>query len=238
MAASTADTTNMVAARSRFQSADHYGRLAADIAQRSKSVTDSGLVVDSGAGTGYYLAATLDKLPDCSGLALDISALALKRAAKAHPRIGAAVWDLWQPWPVKTGCAQVILNVFAPRNATEFHRILDPQGTLIVVSPQPEHLEELRSIVHLIKVDKLKEERLSSTFAEHFHLVDQDECVYQLNLSAHDIHDVVRMGPNAHHVDQSDKFDKSLGEMNEHGTSLAVTASFRISTYQPRKLAS
>jgi 23S rRNA (guanine745-N1)-methyltransferase len=52
-----------------------------------------------------------------AGLALDVSAVALKRAARAHRRLGAAVWNLWEPWPVASGSAAVVLNVFAPRNA-------------------------------------------------------------------------------------------------------------------------
>jgi 23S rRNA (guanine745-N1)-methyltransferase len=227
--ASTADTAEMVSARARFQSSGHYGRLAQEIAKRVRPL-NPGLILDAGAGTGYYLASVLDEHPAGVGLALDVSALALRRAAKAHPSIGAAVWNLWKPWPVKSGCAQVIINVFAPRNATEFHRALDPQGTLIVVSPQAEHLREIRSMIDMIKVDDHKEERLNSTLGAHFDLVDHSECVYHLSLSAADIRDVVRMGPSAHHL------HGELDQLEDSISRYQVTASFRISTYRPRKL--
>src|SRR5438067_3187162 len=131
--AGTADTTEMVAARAEFLAAGHYAPLANLVAEQ---VEASGLVVDAGAGTGYYLSRLLDRHSGAVGLALDVSAIALRRDARAHERLGAAVWNLWEPWPLASESAAVLLNVFAPRNATEFHRVLRPDGTLIVVSPR------------------------------------------------------------------------------------------------------
>src|SRR5437764_13568006 len=107
----------------------------------------SGLIVDAGAGTGYFLAHVLDAAPDATGLALDVSAVALRRAARAHPRLGAAMWNLWEPWPVGDEVASVLLNVFASRNGPEFHRVLRPGGLLTVAAPAPDHLRELGYLV-------------------------------------------------------------------------------------------
>jgi 23S rRNA (guanine745-N1)-methyltransferase len=230
--ATTADTAGMVAARSRFQAAGHYGQLANEIAQYAKNILNSGLILDAGAGTGYYLTAVLEELPDCVGLALDVSALALRRAAKAHRKIGAAVWNLWQPWPVKSGCANLILNVFAPRNGVEFHRVLAPEGALIVVSPQASHLRELGSVIDMLSVDEHKEERLNATLKEHFVLTERAECAQTLTLSPEDIRNVVQMGPNAHHLHRDDR----LVQLQEITEPISTTASFLISTYRPRKL--
>ena len=60
-----------------------------------------GCVLDLGAGTGWYLARVLDRLPGRSGLALDLSRHALRRAARAHARIGAVAADAWGPLPVR-----------------------------------------------------------------------------------------------------------------------------------------
>ena len=61
------DTAAMVQARADFLAAGHFAGLAADLAQAAGaaagSVAASGCVVDVGAGTGYYLAAVLDRLP-------------------------------------------------------------------------------------------------------------------------------------------------------------------------------
>ena len=75
-------------------------------------------------------------LPGHRGLALDVSKAAARRAARAHPRAGAVVADVWRGLPVADGCADLVLNVFAPRNGAEFHRVLRPGGTLVVVTPR------------------------------------------------------------------------------------------------------
>ena len=44
-------------------------------------------------------------------------------------------WDVFRPFPLADGVADVVLDVFAPRNPAEFHRVLRPTGRLIVVRP-------------------------------------------------------------------------------------------------------
>lgn len=221
----TADTAEMVTARAEFLGAGHYGGLADRLAERAAALVRSGLVVDAGAGTGYYLARVLEKSPGATGLALDVSALALRRAARAHDRLGAAVWNLWETWPVASGSVSVLLNVFAPRNGAEFHRVLRPGGSLLVVSPQATHLRELASVVDLLEVDGRKDERLDSALAGFFEPVAREDHTERLVLSPVDIRRVVLMGPNAHHPHR-------LRRLDEVDAPLEVTAAFVISEYR------
>ncbi|WP_020671245.1 putative RNA methyltransferase [Amycolatopsis nigrescens] len=230
--AGTADTADMVAARAEFLAAGHYAPLAAELAVRAAERVRDGLVVDAGAGTGYYLARVLDELPDSSGLALDVSALALRRAARAHPRIGAAVWNLWQPWPVADDSASVLLNVFAPRNGAEFHRVLRPDGVLLVASPRPGHLAELASVVDLLAVDERKDERLDAALAGFFELTGRTECTRSLLLAPEDVRRVIRMGPSAHHLHR----DGRRARLDALHEPVEVTASFQVSAFAPRRL--
>ncbi|MEU2080368.1 putative RNA methyltransferase [Streptomyces albus] len=198
-----ADTAAMVQARADFLGAGHYapltdalGRLAASL-----EVRRDGLVLDAGAGTGHYLAAMLEALPGAVGLALDASSYALRRAARAHPRAGAASWDVWQPFPVRDGCADVVLNVFAPRNGGEFHRVLRPGGALLVVTPTRRHLRELRERLGLLDIDPEKEVRLERALSGYFVRERAESLEYTVSLSAREVENLASMGPAARHVE-------------------------------------
>jgi 23S rRNA (guanine745-N1)-methyltransferase len=227
--AGTADTADMVAARVAFLAAGHYTPLADELARCAAEVTEDGLVIDAGAGTGYYLGHVLDALPAAAGLALDVSAVALRRAAKSHPRLGAAVWNLWQPWPVASGSAAVVLNVFAPRNGPEFHRVLRNDGALVVAAPNPGHLRELGSLVDLMAIGERKEERLDATLSGYFSLAWRRDLTRAVTLSPPEVRAAIRMGPNAHHLHRDDRLER-LERISEP---TGVTTSFTISVYRP-----
>ncbi|MPY99549.1 MAG: rRNA (guanine-N1)-methyltransferase [Actinophytocola sp.] len=183
-----------------------------------------GLVVDAGAGTGYYLAATLDALPDATGLALDLSAAACRRAARAHPRAAAAVWNTWEPLPLANGCVSVVLDVFAPRNAAEFRRVLRADGVLVVVTPTSSHLAELGE--YTLDVDPAKEQRLAEGLSRHFDRVGVEDVSYPLALSAAEARTLIEMGPTAHHL--------SPGALDALPETVRVTVSCTVGTYRPR----
>src|SRR5690606_40845408 len=152
------DSSTMVAAREAFLAAGHYRWLAEAVAARA----GGDVVVDAGAGTGYYLAAVLERTPGL-GIAIDSSAYALRRAARAHPAIGAVRADLWRDLPLGDGVADVVLNVFAPRHAAEFARVHRRGGRLVTVTPEPRHLVELVSRLDLLSVDAEQERRLAES---------------------------------------------------------------------------
>ncbi|WP_053659298.1 MULTISPECIES: putative RNA methyltransferase [Micromonospora] len=159
------------------------------------------LVVDAGAGTGRYLGAVLAALPDAVGLALDVSKPALRRAARAHPRAAAALADTWQRLPLADASAAVLLNVFAPRNGPEFHRVLDPAGTLLVVTPAADHLTELVDALDLLRVDPDKADRVAASLGGHFTPVSSTVHRAELTLTRTEVATLVGMGPSAWHTD-------------------------------------
>ncbi|MCO6011360.1 23S rRNA methyltransferase [Actinoallomurus purpureus] len=198
----TADTPEMVAARAAFLGAGHFAPLAELVAERAAALDPGeGCVLDAGAGTGHYLAAVLDRLPGRPGLALDISKHALRRAARAHPRIGALAWDVWRPLPVRTGAVAVLIDVFAPRSGTEFHRVLRPDGALIVVTPAAHHLGELVERLGLLSVDERKADRVAGSVGERFAPAGTWSLELPLSLTRADAASLVAMGPSARHTD-------------------------------------
>jgi 23S rRNA (guanine745-N1)-methyltransferase len=228
------DTAQMVEARIQFLGAGHYRFIAQAVAGASASLCDpdaSGLIVEAGAGTGYYIASVLDAMPGLSGLALDVSKAALRRASKAHPRCGAALCDVWRELPVADGVAGLVLSVFAPRNGDEFHRILAADGALIVVTPTATHLAELVGALNLLSVDPNKDEVVGERLADKFLRLGHERHQVQLHLSHQEVAALVGMGPSARHLDAG-KLEARIGALPERVT---ATASVQVSTYRVRR---
>lgn len=202
----TADTPAMIEARATFLGRGHFSAIADAVAEAAaEALADGapGCVVEIGAGTGYYLAAALDRLPERSGLALDISKAAAKRAAHAHERIGAVVCDAWERLPVRDGAAALVLDVFAPRNAAEFARILSPGGTLVVVTPTQRHLEEIVGPLGMIAVDAEKDRRVAEQLGGAFELTGSVAVEERMTLGRDDLMAVAGMGPSAWHAGEN-----------------------------------
>jgi 23S rRNA (guanine745-N1)-methyltransferase len=232
------DTAEMVQARADFLAAGHYRGLARELARTVAGAlrpvppggTVPGCVVDVGAGTGYYLAAVLDELPGRAGLALDASKFALRRAARAHERIGAGAADAWHRLPVTDGAAAAVLNVFAPRDGAELRRILHPAGRLVVVTPDPAHLSELVGALGLLVVDPRKNERLAATLSPSFDLTQRRHYGTTLQLDHAGVAAAVAMGPSSRHTAAA----TLAGQIRQLPSPLPVTVSVAISVFRPR----
>jgi SAM-dependent methyltransferase len=186
------DTAAMLAAREAFLAAGHFGVIAEAV--RTAATEGGGeVVVEVGAGTGYYLDRARGSR---AGIALDSSRYAARRAARAG--LGAVVCDVWRPWPVRDAVAGAVLCVFAPRNADEMRRVLAPGGVIVVVTPTPRHLAELVEPLGLVRVDERKPERLAASLGDP---VSEREVSAELRLSRDDVAALIGMGPSAHHVD-------------------------------------
>jgi len=227
------DTPDMVAARASLLAAGHFRVLEAALTTalsppapgpaasglRSEATREDAarqapgparaeasantVVVDVGAGTGHYLAKVLDARPDARGLAVDVSKAALRRAARAHPRLAAVRADVWRRLPVADGAAGAVLNVFAPRSGAEFRRILAADGVLVVATPAAGHLGELVTTLDLVRVDPDKPDRLRAGLEPWFVPAGVEHHIWRLHLSAEEVRTVVAMGPSARHTDAS-----------------------------------
>jgi 23S rRNA (guanine745-N1)-methyltransferase len=232
------DTPAMVAARRDFLAAGHFAGLADALAGIAASEPTAlpgdgaaqGCVVDSGAGTGYYLAAILNRLPGRVGLALDVSKSALRVAARAHPRAAAVGCDAWRPLPVADDAADLALSLFAPRNAAELARIIRPGGLLLVGTPAADHLAELIGPLGLLTVDETKQTRLAGQLNPYFDLEAATEYRTELDLAHPAVGALVAMGPSSWHVEPG-----SLASGLERlSAPVRVTVAVRIASYRPR----
>lgn len=193
----SADTAAMLSARAEFLARGHYDPIADAVAGRLRG---RGVIVDAGAGTGFYLARCLDAHPRAVGLATDVSVAACRRAARAHPRLGAVVADTWRHLPVRAGRVDAVLAIFAPRNMVEFRRVLRPGGLVVAVTPTDEHLREAREALGLLGVEPGKQERLDrNAQTAGLEPIGATRVAYPVELDATELAAVVDMGPNAFH---------------------------------------
>jgi 23S rRNA (guanine745-N1)-methyltransferase len=222
------DDAAMVAARGRFLGTGCYEPVRRAVVDAAVATAPNrGVVVDAGCGTGYYLAGALDRLPGFWGLGLDTSAASLRAAARVHERAAAATWDVFRPLPLETGIADLVLDVFAPRNPAEFHRILRPTGRLVVVRPTGRHLAELRDQEPaMVAVDPAKEMRLHVALDPYFEATTTERVEYPIDLIGQQAQDLLEMSPSARHLDRAPEASRpSAG---------AVTVSVLVTGYQPR----
>lgn len=244
----TPDTREMVASRVEFLACGHYEPIAqtirtaiAEHAGHTIANNDScasPLVLDAGCGTGYYLKHAVDGLAGYArGIGFDISPAAAQRAAQVEGTLS-LVWDVWRAWPVASHCADAILNVFAPRNWAEFHRVLKAEGALIVVTPLPEHLVEVRELAGLLQIHEHKQQQLVEEADRHgFELAGEYTIKRSMQLSHDAVAALAHMGPAGHHQSRAEitqRIERESIDLAPDETELAqlsVTCNVQVSVF-------
>lgn len=213
------DTKAMLDARRRFLERGHYDALSDAINEAVEGHVWTALrggagprahVLDSGCGEGYYLGRLMERLDAtgegarCSYLGVDSSKDAARMAARRYPRAFFAVADVWDRIPVVDGSLDVLLDVFAPRNPTEFARVLKPGGLLLIAIPGPGHLLELRRALPLLGIQEGKENHVRRQLSGAFALHDTRRIGHELAFQADDVEALVQMTPSAFHAGRRD----------------------------------
>lgn len=222
------DSPEMIAARADFLGGGSFDPLMDAVADAVVAgAGDDPRILEIGAGTGHYLARVLDATPTGRGIGLDVSKYAARRIARAHPRAGAVVADVWQHLPVRDHVLSHVLCVFAPRNADEAHRVLAEHGSLVVLTPTDRHLGELVDLLGMVRVDDRKVERLGAAMSGRFERTDHVAVEYTMSLSHLDVTRLVGMGPSARHL-TPERLASSIEALPQE---YPVTASVTVSTY-------
>ncbi|WP_328999097.1 methyltransferase type 11 [Kribbella sp. NBC_00709] len=225
------DSAAMVGARTVFLGTRHYAPIR-DALILAADLGESDVVVEVGAGTGYYLSGVLGLAPHRRGIALDVSKFAARRAAKIDPRIASVVCDAWQELPLLDGSAQLMLNVFAPRNAAEMARVLASDGRLLVVTPNQQHLAELVDVLGMVSVDAEKERRLEESLAGEFVRIGSEVVEETMRLDRTAVEQLVLMTPSARHVN----YRELMQQIAVLPEPTLVTLSVTLSTWQADRL--
>ncbi|MGW4930512.1 methyltransferase domain-containing protein [Agromyces sp. NPDC004153] len=202
------DDRAMLDARAALLDSEAYAPIATAIADAVGSAgtdrgTDALRIADLGCGTGYYSAFLADALPTADFLLADRSPDAVRMSRRAIGRSTGVVLDTWRPLPVRDDVADVVLDVFAPRNPLEFARILRPDGVIVVVVPTAEHLRELRAEGAMLDVPAEKAELVADRFREAgLRRRARTTVTYPLEATAATQALIADMGPAAHHADR------------------------------------
>jgi len=198
----TGDSAAMIAARRAFLARGHYAPLVQAVAGAAAGAQPQ-VVADAGCGEGYYLGA-LAGTPEFSGARFygtDISKPAIVAAAKAYPGMMFAVADTNGLLPFADHSVDVLIDVFAPRNAGEFARVVRPGGRLVVAIPGADHLAELRTRFHMLAIEPNKAEKIVSQMAG-FVLEGRREVRASFDLSGEALQELVGMTPSIRHLDE------------------------------------
>ncbi len=202
------DTATMLDSRSRVHAAGVLGAVhdavVAALTDALAGALPDGIVCDVGTGTGAYLADALDALPGRVGLGVDVSKASARRVARCHPRGGAVVADVWRGLPLRDGAVAVLLDVFAPRNPQEFARVVAPEGLLVVVTPDPDHLAGLREQVGMLAVPPGKASQVARELAPAFVPAGRVSVRQPVSVPAELAVDLASMGPSGYHLDAAD----------------------------------
>ncbi|AQQ14960.1 23S rRNA (guanine(748)-N(1))-methyltransferase [Corynebacterium glaucum] len=203
------DSPEMVQSREAFLSQGYFAPFVEAVTEAVEDVLEVSapdvaepVILEVGAGTGYYLSHTLDTVDGSRGVGLDISVPAAKHLAKSHPRVGAVVADVWERIPLIDGSAHAITVIFAPRNPAEFRRVLVDGGEAVILTADQGHLDELREPLGILGVEEGKLERMLEQAQGYLEPVGDAELIeFPMQLEREAIAAQVGMSPSARHVD-------------------------------------
>lgn len=186
---SPGDTPEAVAARRRFYERGFAEPLVRQIVDALPLPSNDALL-DAGCGEGHHLAAFRRAYAvDAHGV--DISVPAIDLAAKTHRDCTWVVANADRMIPYADASFAAVATITARLNASEFHRVLKPEGTLLVVIPAPDDLVELRAAILGGGVERDRVERTIAMFAGGFTLTRRERIAHVARLDRAAIEDVM-----------------------------------------------
>jgi 23S rRNA (guanine745-N1)-methyltransferase len=132
---------------------------------------------------------------------VDLSPTAVRLAARRYRGARFVVNDVHRRLCIADARADLLLNVFAPRNSAEFARVVGPGGLLVTVVPNEAHLRELRAAFPLLGIGADKRARLERQFGDTFRLEREESVTYRMRLAGESLADLMRMTPSYWHLD-------------------------------------
>jgi 23S rRNA (guanine745-N1)-methyltransferase len=179
--ATAGDSRTAIEARASLLSAGIGRSLIDDLVKRVDALDlgDAPVIADLGCGSGEALAAVTAgpqgpaPCRQCAGIGIDLSTVAVERAARRFPECTWVVANADRRLPLLDRSVNLVLSLHGRRNPSEVARVLAETGYLLVAVPAADDLIELRE---LVQGQPLERDRVSQLLAEHeplFQLVDR-----------------------------------------------------------------
>ena len=221
------DSKAAVSARSLFlRSTQTYNLAAVSVMMAVKRyLPDCDVLVDAGCGEGYYTS-ILSKVCQ-NAVGFDLSKFACSAGAKYAKKDGisnmlfatSSVFEL----PLKSGCADAVVNIFAPCAEEEYSRVLRDGGYLFVVGAGREHLMGLKKVLY----ENVYENEERADLPKNMEHVECNHAHYLMNIAGKDkIAALFSMTPYYWRTSESDK--EKLASLD----SLITNVDFEINVYK------
>ena len=149
------------------------------------------VVVELGCGSGDTLG-LLAAQREISGVGIDLSTAAASEAARRFAALTWVVANADRRLPLLDSSVDLVLSIHARRNPAECHRILRPDGFLVVAVPGASDLIELRE---LVQGEAVRRDRVQALVAEHdacFTVIEQTSAQQTLDLDRGALHSLLR----------------------------------------------
>ena len=183
------DSAEAVAARRRFLDAGHPEPLVRAIVDALPLAPDDALL-DAGCGEGHHLAA-FRRAYGVEAHGVDISVAAVDAAARRYRDCRWVVANADRFLPYEDASFRAVTSITARLHPEEFHRVLAPGGTLLVVLPGAGDLIELREAVLGERVERDRVARTVATFAPLFALERHEHHAHIAHLDRQAMTDVM-----------------------------------------------
>lgn len=223
------DSKEMIVARREFLDKGYYSKLADEVIKcivKNCSETETKFnILDAGCGEGYYtnrIESHLKEQQKTNIYAFDVAKEAIRLAAKRNKEIDYFVASSFS-LPLGSETFDFIVSIFSPIAHDEFRRVMKSNGKLIVASPAPMHLYELKEELYAQPYkNELKHDHVN------FNHLSSETIRYKLQLKSNeDIQSLLKMTPYYWKTNK-EKIQKVFSELQE----LEVTVEFDLSIYE------
>ena len=213
------DDKIMSLSRRDFLDKGHYLPLARAVCEAVKGTK----IADIGCGECYYLSYIKDNIKDAECVGIDISKEILEVAsARTKPRGIITAVASGAALPFADESFDTLVSVFAPISDKEFYRVLKKDGIILRVTPDVDHLYELKEAVY----DIPRKNDILDLSLDGFEIVKSERLCYTFSVDSHDAVNLFAMTPYYYKTAPSDR-DKLLSV-----ESIKITADFDITIYQ------